>query len=45
MPQKACVIRQIAERISDICDAQAHLSDVMEAMIEDLEGAEVQELV
>ena len=43
--EKACVLRQVSNLISGICDSQANLSDVMEAMVEDLEGAEVQELM
>lgn len=42
--EEATVLRTIHGRISEICDAQGKLSKVMEAMIEDLEGAEVQEL-
>ena len=42
--EEATVLRTIHGRISEICDAQGKLSKVMEAMIEDLEGAKVQEL-
>jgi len=38
------VLQAIHGRISEICDAQGKLTKFMETMIEDLEGAEVQEL-
>ena len=42
--EEATVLQMIHGWILEICDAQGKLSKVMEVMIEDLEGAKVQEL-
>ena len=43
--KEATVLQIIYGQISEICDAQEILSKVMEAIIEDLEAAKVQELM